>query len=113
MNAFNLASKFILEVAALAAFGYFGYHIGSTPLLSIALAIVTPVLAAGLWGRYAAPSSPCRLNEAPRLVFETCFFALASIALALTGDRIGGIVLFALYVINAVLLRIQPQAQSG
>jgi hypothetical protein len=104
MRAFNLATKFLLEIAALAAFGYFGYRVGGANLLlSIVLAIAVALIAAILWGFFAAPKSRYRLSDTPRLIFETCFFAAASAALALTGDRIGAIVLFVLYAINAVL----------
>jgi hypothetical protein len=51
------------------------------------------------------------LRDPALLIFETLFFAAAALALLYTGDLNGGIVLFALFVVNAALLRALP-AQS-
>src|SRR5690348_3525110 len=112
MRAANLALKFLLELAALASFGYAAYAAAMpNRLLAAAAAVLAPLAGAAIWGILAAPKSKRRLREPGRVVFETLFFAAAALALVYTGDRNGGIVLFALFAVNAVLLRVPP-AQS-
>ena len=54
MKALNLALKFLLELAALAAFGLWGASITSG-VVAVMLAIGLPVIVAILWGVFAAP----------------------------------------------------------
>lgn len=77
----NLALRFVLEIATLFAFGYWGWtqHEG---ILRYAWSIGTIVLAAAIWGTFAVPDDPSRSGKAPvpipgllRLVLELVFFA--------------------------------------
>jgi glucose uptake protein GlcU len=111
MRAANLALKFLLELAALASFGYAAYVATPNGLLAAAVAVLAPLAGAAIWGIFAAPKSTRRLRDPALLIFETLFFAAAALALLYTGDLNGGIVLFALFVVNAALLRALP-AQS-
>jgi hypothetical protein len=56
----NLAVKFALELATLAAFAYWGGTVGAgaVPLL---VGIAAPFLTVALWGRFAAPRARRRL----------------------------------------------------
>ena len=83
-NPINLAVRFLLELAALYAFGYWGWtqHDGG---MRFALAIGLPLIAAALWGTFAVPNDPSRSGKAPvpvsgiiRLVLELAFFAIAT-----------------------------------
>jgi hypothetical protein len=99
----NLAVKFVLELVALAGFAIWGASADGTAL-AVLLAIGTPVLAAALWGAFAAPRAKRRLPTQIRIPFELCVFALAAIGLALAGDA-GVAAAFAIVVaVNAVLL---------
>ena len=65
MKMSNLGIAFLLEMAMLAIYGYFGYHLLSTnaPLvLRIALAITFPVVIAIIWGYFLAPRATHRLK---------------------------------------------------
>jgi hypothetical protein len=53
----NLTVAFLLELCALAALGYWGFRTASGPAAKAALGIGAPLLAAVLWGLFAAPSS--------------------------------------------------------
>lgn len=101
----NLALKFLLELAALASFGYAAYEATSNPLPAALAAVLAPLAGAAIWGVFAAPKSQRRLREPGLLIFETLFFAAAALALVYAEDRLGGIVLFALFLVNAALLR--------
>lgn len=109
MRGLNLALKFLLEIAALASFGYAAYGSTRNPVLAVAAAFLVPLAAAVIWGVFAAPKSQRRLREHGLLIFETLFFAAAALALVLAGDRSGGIVLFTLFLLNAAMLRALPK----
>jgi hypothetical protein len=81
----NLALKFVLELVAIAGFAIWGASVDGTAL-AVLLAIGTPVLAAVLWGAFAAPRAKRRLPARTRIPFELCVFALAAFALALSGN---------------------------
>lgn len=100
----NLALAFLLELAALAAFADWGLGASAETLLKILLGVGTPVLAAVLWGVFAAPKSTRRLRGAAYLGFKLVFFGLAALALIAAGR--GGLALLfaALVVVNVALL---------
>lgn len=98
MRIFSLALKFLLELAAFAAFAYWGATV------SIVLAIAAPALAIVLWGVFAAPKSARRLRTLPRIVFETTVFVLAVVALLAAGTTIAAIVLAVLVAVSTALL---------
>lgn len=86
-NPINLAVRFLLEIAALVAIGYWGWS-QDDGLLRFVLAIGLPVLAAVLWVTFAVPDDPSRSGKAPvpvpgiiRLALELAFFGFAVWAL--------------------------------
>ena len=93
----NLALRFVLELAALAAFA----------------AVATFV---AVWGRWRAPRSEHQLEGPAGLILELVIFALAAVALVAAGASLLAGVLAALVVINEVLLRVlgdQPPAWTS
>ena len=99
----NLALKFLLELAAIAAFAYWGATTGSGAV-PVVLAISAPALMVVLWGRLAAPRAPHRLPATARIPFELTVFALAAAALIVAGALILGIAFAAIAAANAALL---------
>ena len=90
-NPINLALRFILELAALFALGYWGWtqHLGPWRFI---LAFGLPLLAAVLWGTFNVPGDPSRSGKAPvsvpgavRLLLELALFAAAIVALYAAG----------------------------
>ena len=77
---FNLALAFVLELAALAALAYWGYCTGNSTFTSLLLGIGIPLVAAILWGLFAAPRAkfpnPLLKIAVKALVFGAAFFAL-------------------------------------
>jgi hypothetical protein len=77
-NPFVLASRFLLELAALFALGYWGWtqHAG---VLRLLLAIGVPLVAAAAWGTFRVPGQHGKgLVAVPgpvRLLLEFVFFA--------------------------------------
>lgn len=100
----NLAVRFLLELAALAAYGYWGWQVGSGPTRFL-LALGLPVLAALLWGLFAVPGDQVRSGKAPvlvpgiaRLALEIAIFAGAVLALYAAGAHV------AAFIFGAILL---------
>jgi hypothetical protein len=103
MRPLNLALKFVLELAALAAFGYWGASVadGATAVL---VAIGLPVAVAVLWGTFAAPRARRRLPLRMRAPFELGVFALAALALWAAGSPTLALAFAAVAAVNALLL---------
>ena len=66
--------------------------------------MITPALAIGLWGTFAAPKSPRRLPDRTRIPFELAVFALAALALLASGHEAIAIIFAATAATNAALL---------
>ncbi len=94
----NLTLRFLLELIALGAMGYWGWtqHGLTRWLWTIGL----PLVAAVLWGVFTVPNDPSRSGEAPistpglvRLLLELAIFAVGTIALFASQQTFAGWVL--------------------
>jgi tetrahydromethanopterin S-methyltransferase subunit C len=81
----NLTVRFLLELAACIALGFWGWQQSEALPIQIGLALGLPLIAATLWGTLAVPDDPSRSGAAPvpipgwlRLGLELVFFALAT-----------------------------------
>ena len=73
LKIFNLGIAFLLEMAMLGIYGYFGYHLlpdGSPQLLRYGLAVLLPVLMAIFWGFFLAPRAGRRLQMLGLLIVK-------------------------------------------
>ena len=84
----NLILRFLLELAALAILGIWGWQYGDGSWLGYVLAAGLPIIAAVVWGVFNVPNDPSRSGKAPvvvpgiiRLTIELLLFALATWAL--------------------------------
>jgi Protein of unknown function (DUF2568) len=111
MKAANLALKFLLELAMLAALGVWGASVG-TGAVSVIAALAAPAAAIVLWAIFAAPRSNHRLQTAARVPFELTLFGLAAAALAAAGYWIAAVVFAVLVLVNAVLLTLFDQWEA-
>jgi hypothetical protein len=103
VKATNLALKFLLELAAFAAFAWRGSTVG-TGAVSVVVAVAAPLLAIVLWGAFAAPRARRRLPLAARAPFELAVLGLAAVALGVVDSPAAGVAFGLLVVVNAVLL---------
>ncbi|MFB6154315.1 MAG: YrdB family protein [Haloferacaceae archaeon] len=76
--------RFVLEVCALLALGYWGFRTGDG-VTRYALALGAPLVAAAVWGLFGSPAAPRRLPGPARLLLEAVVFAAAAVALFLAG----------------------------
>ena len=101
-QAVNLALRFLLELAALAAMAYWGWTTHEGVLWAVGL----PLVAAALWGTFRVPGDP---GPAPvavpgpvRLALEAIFFGTAVALLAAAGQPLAAGILAALLLIHYV-----------
>lgn len=88
----NQVVAFSLEMAMLVALGYCGFQSGKTLFWKYVFAIVLPLIAAILWGLFAAPKADYRLELAPRILFELTLFLATAIFLYKTGYKTQAII---------------------
>ncbi|MFD9129729.1 YrdB family protein [Kitasatospora sp. NPDC059571] len=98
-----LAVRFLLELAALAALGYGGWAVPGPVALRVVLAVLLPLAAALLWGRYASPRAVVKSPPA-WLATQLLVFGGAVLALALAGRGGWALVLAAVMVADTALL---------
>ena len=105
----NLTLRFILEISALFALGYWGWtqHAG---IMRFVWSIGLVVLAAVVWGTFAVPDDPSRSGKAPvpvpgavRLVIELVLFAAGVWAFYASDRPLWGLILGILTVIHYAL----------
>jgi len=87
----NLALRFLLELVALLALGWWGLSLADS-WLRFVLAVLFSLVAATIWGTFAVPDDPSRSGEAPvvvrgwiRLGLELIVFGGTVIGLASVG----------------------------
>jgi Protein of unknown function (DUF2568) len=103
-RAANLGLKFLLELCMLAALAYWGAQAAGSTAGDVLLAVAAPLAAAVVWGAFAAPRAPRRLQRGPRLALELGVFAVAAVALAAAGATVLAVVFAGAVVVNAALL---------
>ena len=106
-----LALKLVLELGMLAALAYWGAQAGGSAAVDVLLAVAAPLAAAVVWGLYAAPRSPRRLALGPRVVLESCVFAVAAVALAVAGAPVLAAIFAVLVAVDTALL-VSSEAQE-
>jgi hypothetical protein len=85
VKAANLALRFILELAALAALGYWGATGPAPAPARVLLGVGAPAAAAVFWGAFVAPRARVVLPTAVRMVLGLAVFGSAAAALAARG----------------------------
>lgn len=108
MPGWNLALRFVLELAALFGLGFAGWRLAH-PIVGIGLA----VLAAVAWAVFAVPNDPSRGGKAPRpvsgavrLALELLVLGGGAVGFMIAGAPIVGLVLAALLALH---LAFSPQ----
>lgn len=105
----NLALAFFLELGVLAALGYWGFHTGQGTLAKFVLGIGAPVLAAVVWGLFAAPNAVWHLHDPWFFILQVVFFSSAAVALFAAGQRVLGVGFWLIFVLNYVLIMVLAQ----
>jgi hypothetical protein len=113
LRAGNLVLRFVLELAALAALAYWGFHTGHTAIADVVLGLGAPLVAAVVWGVFAAPNSARRLRGGALVAVQSAVFAAAAVGLAAAGQPVLAIVFALVVAVNSVLLRVLGDEWPG
>jgi hypothetical protein len=105
----NLALRFLLELCALLALGYWGFHTGKSLILKVVLGIGTPLMVAVVWGIFGSPDAPVKLSASLHLLLELVIFGLPVIALYAAGKHGLSFVFGLAVVVNRLLMYIWKQ----
>ncbi|HEX8036687.1 MAG TPA: YrdB family protein [Ktedonobacterales bacterium] len=105
----NLALAFFLELCALAALGYWGFHVGGTTLAKVGLGIGVPLLTVVVWGLFIAPRATVKVPDPLNLILRIVVFSLAVAGLAAAGQPTWALALGVAVVVNLVLVRVLGQ----
>jgi hypothetical protein len=105
----NLALRFLLELCALGALGYWGFKTGSGLIAKIGLGIGAPLVAAVVWGTFVSPQAPVELPGLIVLLLQVLVFGLAAAALVATDHRTLALVFVVIVVVNAILMYLWGQ----
>lgn len=102
----NLALRFLLEMAASLAIGYWGWHRASGVLRYLP-ALALPLAAAAVWGTFRVPGDASASGDAPvpvpgpvRLVLELALFGFAVWGLLSEGAGVPGAILGVLVLLH-------------
>ena len=97
-----LTLAFAAELAALAALGHWGFVAGGSTPGKVLLGVGTPLVAAVLWGVFAAPQAPVRV-AALALAVKLLVFGSAVLALIATGHSRLAVALAVVALLSSVL----------
>jgi hypothetical protein len=81
----NVALRFLLELCALAALGYWGFKTGKGPIMKTVLGIGAPLLTAVVWATFGSPGASFPLSGPLHLIMELFVFGLPAVALYAAG----------------------------
>jgi Protein of unknown function (DUF2568) len=100
----NLAVRLLLELAAIGALAYWGWHVSD----SLPVRVVVTIVAAGTlvvaWALVVAPKASNPIPQDVRMLIGTALLLVAAGALAITGQQRLALVLAGLVIVNQVLL---------
>ena len=94
---------FLMELAALASFGVWGFHVPSGLALKIALGIGTPLAVAVLWGMFIAPKASFPVTIPVRALLQAVVFGMAALALYASGKPTLAVAFLALAAVEMAL----------
>ena len=72
---------FLLEIAMLVSFMYWGFHLDTSLLVKILFGIGTPILVAIIWGTFIAPKASIPVSVPIRILLQIILFSSAAMAL--------------------------------
>jgi hypothetical protein len=101
----NLALRFLVELGAYAALGYWGASTGGSMVERTTWAVAAPLLALTVWSLTLAPKSRWHLGEPAALGLELVIFTAAAVALIASGPVVLGTVFGFVALANTLLVR--------
>ena len=102
---FNLAIRFVLELAAVVAAAVTGARLG-TPPFGIVGGLVGAIVFVAVWGLFIAPRARFPQTARVRLVVGTMLMELTALGLVVVGSTTLGAVLAAAILVNGIALAV-------
>ncbi|MNH74833.1 hypothetical protein D3C87_648430 [compost metagenome] len=109
IQSLNLVLRFLLELAALTAYGYWGFHTGNQAAVKVLLGLGTPIAAAVIWGLFGSPKASYPFTGIAYFVLELAVFGLSAAALYASGKHKLALVLAILLIVNRIFMLIWKQ----
>lgn len=103
-EAANLLLRFLLELAALAALGWYSVRAGDTTLAKVALGGGLPLAAAVMWGLFIAPKATYAVPFAVWVALQALVFGGAALALLAIHEDGPAAAFAALVIVNSTAL---------
>lgn len=105
----NLGVRFLLELASLAAFGYWGATVRASGALRALLAIALPLAVALVWGLFISPKARYSTGRPGQVGLGLIVFLVAALLLRERGHVAMPAVFAVTAVISSLLLYALPQ----
>jgi len=102
LKAINLGLRFLMELAMLAALGYWGFRSGFPLPVRWLLGIGAPLLAAVVWGTFMSPKASVPLSAQLKLAIEIALFLLAAAALYAAGRPAWAALFLVVWAVNRI-----------
>jgi hypothetical protein len=112
LKALNLLVRFILELWALVALGYWGFQT-QTGIGQWVLGLGAPIVMIMVWGNLVAPKASNRLVDPLRLVVEVGVFVVSGLALAAAGQSTLAVILLITYGVSVSLMFVWRQRTAA
>ena len=109
IESLTLLVRFLLELCALTALGYWGAHTGGRVLTRVTRATAAVITAAVAWALIVAPNAPIDAGAGVRWAVEVAVFTAATGALLAVGRPRYGVALAGVYLVNRVLMMVWSQ----
>jgi hypothetical protein len=100
----NLALRFILELLAVVALGFWGFTSGLGTAMRWVLGLGIPIAAIVLWALFVAPQATVQAPPGVRVAIEVVILAGAALALVATGHPALGLTYVVVVVANRILM---------
>lgn len=95
---------FLLELAALGAFIYWGFNIDKGLLIKVVFGIGTPLLVAIFWGTFIAPKASIPVSVPLRIFLQIIVFGSAVAALYFSEKSMLAIIFLIVVLIEMILM---------
>jgi hypothetical protein len=104
LRAVNLGIRFLLELAALGAVGWWGVDTGGSILGKVVLGAGLPLVVAVVWGRFISPKASVKVSRPVWFALQAVIFGAAALALVSVWSVAPGIVFAIVVAANTALL---------
>ena len=104
LDALVLTAAFLLELAALAAIGWWGFTAGGSAVAKVALGVGAPLLVAAMWGTFLSPKASVEIPAAAVVALKALVFGAAAVALLAVGETAPAELFAAAVVVDTALL---------